>query len=774
MNLRFGIGQSVRRLEDASLLTGHGQYTDDNYPGEGLAVAFLRAPFAHAKLTELDLTAAREAEGVHLVACQADLDADQVGEIHCQHYVPWFDGREMTRTTKTPMVRDINRYAGDIVAMVVAGTRQQAKDAVELITMDFEPMAAVTDVYDALTDNAPLIHAEYPGNIAFEWHAGRLEDARNGILKQEQGKEDGRRIMSIDVINNRILTNAMETRPMVAMPLDNGEDGLRIWTGSQGVVGLGEQIATALNLDRDQVHLLTDDVGGGFGFKIFLHPEQVCIAWAARKLGRMVRWQQDRSEAFISDLHGRDNRSMARAVVTDDGRIEALEVTVHANMGAWLSNFGVYIPTLSGSRTPTGVYDIQNAGLVVKGVMTNTPAVDAYRGAGRPEANYLMERLMDHIAHELGLDRFDVRRRNLIKAEQIPYAMVLGGAIDSGDMPGLMEDALEKADWKGFEKRKKEAESRGKKLGFGLSMYLEQCGGGEENNIELEFTHDGNLTIYASQHDNGQGHRTTLTQIVSHTLGYDVDKIHIVQGDSRRTPRGTTGGARMTAVLGSTVAEAATSIIARARQDAAVHLDADESILLFEDGVFSAPGTNRSVTIMELVTSAGKESEAHPYCLKQSYATKGATYPYGCHIAEIEVDAATFVPAIVRYTVVDDFGVVLNPLTLEGQIHGGIAQGIGQALYEYLPYDEDGQLLAGSLMDYTLPRADHLPNFSIFTRNTPCQNNTLGVKGSGEAGAIGAPPAVISALCHALGIDHIDMPATPQAIWSRMQHEKKS
>jgi len=774
MNLRFGIGQSVRRLEDASLLTGQGQYTDDHFPGEGLAVAFLRAPFAHARLTELDLSAARKAEGVHLVAGQADLDTDQVGEIHCQHYVPWFDGREMTETTKTPMVRDINRYAGDIVAMVVADTRQQAKDAVELIAMDFEPMAAVTDVYAALADDAPQLHPEYPGNLAFEWHAGRVEEARDAILKTEQAKKDGYHVMSIDVINNRILTNAMETRPMVAMPLDDGEDGLKIWTGSQGVVGLGEQIATALNLDRDQVHLLTDDVGGGFGFKIFLHPEQVCIAWAARKLGKMVRWQQDRSEAFISDLHGRDNRSVARAVVTDQGRIEALEVTVHANMGAWLSNFGVYIPTLSGSRTPTGVYDIQNAGLIVKGVMTNTPAVDAYRGAGRPEANYLLERLMDHIAHTLGLDRFDVRRRNLIRAEQIPYPMVLGGTIDSGDMPGLMEDALEKADWKGFAERKQEAASRGKKLGFGLSMYLEQCGGGEENNIEFEFTHDGNLTVYASQHDNGQGHRTTLTQIVSHTLGCDADKIHIIQGDSRRTPRGTTGGARMTAVLGSTVAEGAKAVIARAKEDAAALLEADKADLGFEDGVFSAHGTNRSVSIMELVTNAGTDSETHPYSLKQSYATKGASYPYGCHIAEIEVDAVTLVPQIVRYTVVDDFGVVLNPLTLEGQIHGGIAQGIGQALYEYLPYDEDGQLLAGSLMDYTLPRADHLPNFSIFTRNTPCLNNTLGVKGSGEAGAIGAPPAVISALCHALEINHIDMPATPEAIWQRMQREIRS
>ena len=764
MSIRFGLGQSMRRVEDMDLITGQGRYTDDMFPGEGLAVHFLRAPFAHARLTHLDLDAAKAAEGVRLVASQADLDADHVGEIKCLNYVEWPDGTPMQETSKPAMVRDINRYAGDIIAMVVADTRQQARDAAELIEMDFEPLDAVTDVYAAMRDDAPCLHQEYKNNIAFEWHAGRVADAREAL---DNADADGNRVFSIDVVNNRIMINSMETRPMVARPMKGG-DGLQLWTGSQGVVGLAMQISNALNLESEQVQVLTGHVGGSFGFKIFLHPEQLCIAWAARKLGAMVRWQQDRSEAFLSDLQGRDNRSIARAVVNKDARVEALEVTVHANMGAWLSNFGVYIPTMSGSRTLTGCYDIQNAGLIVKGVMTNTPAVDAYRGAGRPEANYLIERLMDMLALEYGIGRDEIRRRNLIKPDQVPYKMVIGGEIDSADMPALMQDAMDKADWAGFTARKAASAATGKKRGIGLAMYLEQCGGGEENDIEFDFAPDGTVTVFASQHDNGQGHATTLTQILSHTMGYDPAKIRIVQGDSLKTPRGTTGGARMTAVLGSTVAEAGGLIIDRARSDAASHLDSAEDSISFDDGIFTAAGTNQSVTLEELVLIAGRDQSPHPYSLKHSMKTKGSTYPYGCHIAEVEIDEETLVVSIERFTVVDDFGKVINPMTLEGQIHGGIAQGVGQALYEHMPYDDEGQLLAGSLMDYTLPRADHLPQLDIHTRNIPCLNNPLGAKGAGEAGAIGSTPAVMSAVCDALGIDHIDMPATPQRIWEKL------
>ena len=763
MSIRFGIGQPIRRIEDLPLVTGQGQYTDDVLPGEGLAVVFLRSPVAHGILTSLDLSAAKKAKGVRLVACQADLDKQKIGEIQCQFYCEFPDGAPVKKTTKPPMVRDVIRYAGDILAMVVADTKEHALNALELIEMDIDELPAVTDVYAALKEGAPQLYKEYPNNLAFEWHAGKVSEARQALTEKASGK----RLVEIDVVNNRIMINSMETRPMVAGPSEDGK-GLKIWMGSQGVVGLAKQIASALKMKPDELQVISGDVGGSFGFKIFLHPEQVCIAWAAREIGELIRWQQDRSEAFISDLHGRDNRSIARALVADDGKIEALEVIVHANMGAWLSNFSIYIPTMSGSRTLSGCYDIQVVGLVVKGVMTNTPAVDAYRGAGRPEANYLLERLMDHIAKLLDIDRIEVRRKNLIKAEQIPYPMVLGGDIDSGDMPALMAEALSVADWQGFPKRRKAAEKDGQFLGIGLAMYLEQCGGGEETDIELEFAKDGRLTVYASQHDNGQGHRTTLTQILSDRLGYDAELITILQGDSLRTPAGTTGGARMAAVLGSTLAEAAKSVIAKASIDAAQILEVKADEVDFEDGVFSTRKHNRSVTLEELVTLKGKEDSPHPYSLKQSYATKGATYPYGCHIAEVAIDRATYEVSVTRFTVVDDFGRVINPLTLEGQIQGGIAQGIGQALYEYLVYDEGGQLLSGSLMDYTLPRADHLPSFDIYTRNTPAKNNPLEIKGAGEAGAIGSTPAVISAVCDALGITHIDMPATPQRIWERL------
>ena len=768
MSIRFGVGQPVRRIEDRRLVTGQGCYTDDVMPGEGLHVAFLRAPFAHARLTHLELDAARDAPGVLLVASQDDLDADGVRDITCRQWVEFPDGSPIKETTKPAMVRGINRHVGDIVAMVVAETREQARDALDLIEMDFDPMDSVTDIYAAMADGAPQLHEEYPNNVAFEWHTGQMNEARATI---DDARKTGRKIVEIDVVNSRVMINSMETRPMIARPHPERDGALQVYCGSQGAVDLAELIAECLNLKKEDLHLIAGDVGGSFGFKIFLHPEQVCISWAAQKLGRMVRWQQDRSEAFLSDLHGRDHRTKARAVVTDEGRIEALEINCHANMGSWLSNYGIYIPTLSACRTMTGCYDIQTAGMSVKGVMTNTPAVDAYRGAGRPEANYVIERLMDHIAAELGLDRIAVRKTNMIKPEQIPYTLAAVGTIDSGDMPGLLEHALEKAEWAGFSKRKEEAAARGKKLGIGAAMYLECAGGGTETDIEFTFEADGTLVVHASQHDNGQGHRTTMTQILSHTLGYDADKIRIVQGDSWRNPAGITGGAKMTPVLGSTMLDAGGVIIEKAREDAAEALEASPDDTAFDDGVFTAAGTNRSVTLEELVRMKSEDNSPHPYDFKHTYEASGPTFPHGCHIAEIEVDAVTMRAKLTRFTVVDDFGMVINPLTLEGQIHGGVAQGVGQALYEFMAYDEDGQLLSGSLMDYTLPRADDLPRIDVYTRNTPCLNNALGAKGAGEAGAIGSTPAVISALSDALGVTHIDMPATPQRIWERMTQQ---
>ena len=763
--MKFGIGQSTARVEDRRLLIGAGLYSDDIAPGQGLRVAFLRAPHAHAHLLDIDLAAAQQMDGVHLVATQADLDADNIGDVLCQYRPPLIGGGKMQLVSKPAMVRDINRHAGDIVAMVVADRQETADSAIELIAAEFEPMPAVTDIYAAMKDGAPQLYDCYPNNIAFEWGVGKLDETERAM---NDAIAEGHQIIEIDVVNSRVVINSMETRPMVAAP--GAKDGtLDIWCGTQGVVGIAEQIATALSMERADVRVQTGDVGGSFGFKIFLHPEQICIAWAARRLGQMVRWQQGRSDGFLSDLHGRDNRSRARAAIDKTGRILALQVTAHANMGAWLSNFSTYIPTLSGSRTLTTNYDIQAASLRVIGVMTNTPAVDAYRGAGRPEANYLMERLMDHIAAETGHSRIDVRRVNMIKPSQIPYKMVCGGTIDSGEMTDLFDMALAKADVAGFAKRKAESAERGKLRGIGFGMYLEQCGNGADDGVDIEFQDDGRVILYGSQQCNGQGHQTTVTQILSDRLGYDADLITVKQGDSNRSPRGTTGGARMTAVLGSATALAAAKIIDLAKPFAAEALECGEDALNFADGLFLRQDTNRSIAIEDLVRQLATSGEKHRLNWTQPYETDGATYPYGCHIIELEIDRQTCAVDIASYHVVDDFGIVINPLTLEGQIHGGIAQGVGQALLEHVVYDDSGQLLAGSLMDYALPRADHFPGFQISTRNTACANNALGIKGSGEAGAIGAPQAVISAICDALDITHIDMPATPLAIFNAMK-----
>ncbi|MCH1427255.1 MAG: molybdopterin-dependent oxidoreductase, partial [Alphaproteobacteria bacterium] len=659
-------------------------------------------------------------------------------------------------------VRDINRYAGDIVAMVVADTQTHANDAVELIDASFEPLPAVTDVYAAMADGAPQLYDCYKNNRVFDWHAGNHAAADAAF---EQAEQNGWQRVDIDVVNNRVVINSIETRPMLAGPGD-APDSLEIWCGTQGPVGLAEQIAAALSLPQDKVRVRTTDVGGSFGFKIFLHPEQLCLAWAARRLGALVRWQQNRSEAFVADLHGRDNRSQASAMIDENGRIHALKVTAHANMGAWLSNFSTYIPTMSGCRTLTTVYDIPATSLRVIGVVTNTPAVDAYRGAGRPEANYLMERLMDHIAIFTGKSRLAIRKTNMITAAQIPYTMPVGGSIDSGDMLALLDVATKKADLAGFAARRRDSQSRGQLRGIGYGMYLEQCGGGTDSGVCIEFSADGQIVLHAAQQCNGQGHRTTLTQILSDRLSYDADKITVLQGDSARGLRGTTGGARMTTILGSATAEAAAKIIAAARPYAAAYLEASDEAVQFSDGLFVASHTNRTIDLDSLVEQLAVHGQPHVLNMAHSYETAGATYPYGCHIAEVEIDPASCDITIAKFTVVDDFGLVINPMMLAGQIHGGIAQGVGQALYEHVVYDVSGQILSGSFMDYTMPRADHFPQLDIHMHNTPCQNNILGIKGSGEAGAIGAPQAVVSAVCDALGIQHVDMPVTPLKIFN--------
>ena len=768
--MKLKIGEPTLRFEDERLLRGAGCFTDDIDPGEGLRIAFLRAPFAHARLTALDLEGARALAGVHLVASQADLDADQVGDITCSLNLQNEDGSDMVKVSKPAMVRDINRSAGDIVAMVVAESQQIANDAIELIDARYDAMDAVADVYVAMTDGAPQLYAEYENNIALNWVAA---DHAGTSAAFATAADKGLDMVEIDVVNSRVIVNALETRPMIAGPGER-PGTLDIWCGTQGPVPIAEKLAAVLNMPVADVRVRTPDVGGGFGYKIFFYPEQVAIAWAARRLGRRIRWQQARSDGFLSDLQGRDNRSRVRALVDHEGRVHAAEVTVHVNLGSWLSNFGPGVPTLSGSRALTTNYRIPHASLRVLGVMTNTPAVDAYRGAGRPESNYLMERLMDHVAAHVGISRIEVRRRNLIRPQDMPYQMVIGGSIDIGDMPGVMEEALARADHLGFDARRAKSEAAGKLRGFGATMYLEQCGdGGGDEGVEIRFQPDGAILLLAGMQDNGQAHRTTLTQILSDRLGYDADRITIRQGDSAQTPPGTTGGARMSIINGSGVAHIAAETLRKAIPHAADHLGCTPADVSFADGLFLARDSNLTIGLEELVIRLAPSQGAHPYDMYHAYESAGATYPHGCHVVEIEVDPATCLAQIQRYTVVDDFGVIINPVTLRGQIHGGIAQGIGQALYEHAAFDDQAQLLAGSLMDYTLPRADHLPSIDVYFRGTPTRNNHLEIKGPGQAGAIGSTQAVISALCDALGVTHIDMPATPAAIWRALQAKQQ-
>ncbi len=762
--MKFGIGQAVKRVEDKVLITGTGNFTDDVNVGEGMATHFVRSTYAHANVKHINFEEASKLPGVQLIVTQKELDDESIGEIECLDFVKNSDGSEISPTSRPPMARRVVRCVGDIVAMVIAETKEQALDAAELIEIEYEVLPAVVDTKSALAPNAPQLYIEYPGNQVFHWQVGNHDET---LRQFETARMSDDSIVELSVINNRIAPNAMEMRQIIAMPHPNteNEDELLIWCGTQGTVSLSRQISKALSLPREKVHLRSGNVGGGFGYKIFLHPEQLCVSWAAKKLRKTVRWQQDRSEGFVSDLQGRDIHSFAKALVSNKGKIKALQFKNQANLGSWLSNFGIYVPTKSTCRTLTTLYDIPFVSLEVTGVVTNTPAIDAYRGAGRPEANYLMERLIDKIAFDLKVDRIEVRKVNLIQPEQIPYKTVCSGTIDSGDMPALFNSALTNADVSGFQKRKKNSLENGFLRGLGIALYLESCGNGKDGGVDISFNEKGNVIINAAQMENGQGHQTTLTQIFSDRLGYDADKITVIQGDSRLSPAGNTGGARMTVIQGSATAKAAEEILGKAKSLASDFLKCDLSELTFEDGIFRHSKTNKTITIEYLAQTLFSENKPHPFNTKHVYTTVGPSFPYGCHVVEVEIDKATFVPQIKKYSVTDDLGGVINPDTLAGQIHGGIAQGVGQALYENLVYDEIGQCLSGSLMDYTLPRADHLTMISHYLSNTKCKNNYLGVKGVGEAGTIGAPPAVVSAMCDALSVAHIDMPVTLSKIW---------
>lgn len=763
---KFGIGQPVRRVEDQRLITGEGHFTDDiNLPGQSYLYV-LRSPTAHARIARLDTSAAKSAPGVLLVATAAELDAG----LPCFIPISNRDGTDRADPKHPILCKDEVNHVGDNVAFVVAETREQAKDAAELIDVEYDDLPAVADTTGALAPGAAQVHPEAPGNLAFDWHYGDEAGVAEAFGKAA-------RVVKLELINNRVICNAMEPRACVA-DWDAASQKLTLQTGTQGVWMPRNILAASLGLDPEQVRVQTGDVGGGFGMKAFFYPEYAMTGYAARALGRPVKWTGERGESFLSDTMGRDHVTVAQVAFDADHRILGLKVDLVANMGAYYFAFAPYIPTGAALKVLPGVYDVKVLSYGVKGVFTNTVPVDAYRGAGRPESIYCMERLMDYAAAELGVDRVELRRKNFIRPEQMPFQTAAGELYDTGEFAKVMDTCLQKADWAGVDKRR--ASANGRLRGIGMCYYIESTMGDPSEHAAIEFGDDGTVSVMVGTQTNGQGHATAYTQVLHQRLNIPFEKIKIVQGDSDRIKAGGgTGGSRSLTAQGAAINDAADVVIERGKAFAAQVFETAAADIQFNDGTFRVAGTDRAIEILELAAKAralapamgmegGLDAEA-------TTTLSAWTFPNGCHIAEVEVDPDTGTVEVVDYNVVDDFGVVLNPMLVEGQVHGGIVQGIGQALLEGAVYDDSGQLLTGSFMDYSMPRADNMPSFDFSTFEVPCKNNAMGVKGCGEAGSVGAPAAVINALVDALsglGVRHVDMPATAEKVWRLAQQRR--
>lgn len=778
---QFGVGQAPRRVEDQRLLVGEGRYCDDiSLPGQAVA-ELVRSPYAHAGISGIDLTEARAAPGVLGVFTDGDLTADGIGDIPCLVPVRGKGGSPTIRPPHPVLARGRVRHVGDPVAVVVAETLAQARDAAELVAVDYAELPAVAATAQALDPSAPRIWNQAPGNLAVDWELG---DAG----KVEEAFAHAAHVVHLELINNRIVVNALEPRAALG-EYDRETERFTLTTSTQGSHRLlGPMAEQILHVPKDKLRVLTPDVGGGFGMKIFTYAEQVLVLWAARRLGRPVKWTGQRTEGFMSDSQGRDHVTSATLALDSDGHALGIRVSTVANMGAYLSPFAPLIPTEVSAIMLPGLYHMPAVYAEVKCAFTNTVPVDAYRGAGRPEAAYVVERLFDHAARELGLAPDELRARNFIRPEDLPHTTATGLTYDSGGFEQIMRAAMQQADWAGAANRKAAAQAKGLLRGIGMATYIESCGGVGEEEARLRFDDDGGLTLFVGTQTNGQGHATAYTQLLAERFALAPEKIRIRQGDSDDLAHGGgTGGSRSLLMGGLAIAGAGTALIDKLRHLAARLLEAKEKDLAFEDGSFTQLGTNRFVGLDDLAeaVAVGQSAEGTPLPDDMKAPLDGfhhtgtppKTYPNGCHICELSVDPATGVVQILRYLVVDDFGRLINPLLCAGQIHGGIAQGIGQALLEHTVYDpENGQLLTGSLMDYCLPRADDMPALEItLIEDFPCATNPHGIKGAGEAGAIGAPPAVINALVDALaplGVRHIDMPATPERVWRAIQKAK--
>ena len=757
---KFGIAQPVSRVEDQRLITGRGRYTDDVVLPRQLYGYMLRSPYAHGKVLGIDTAAAKSMPGVAGVYTVADLKAADIGNLPCN--IPMKGRAEPPR----PALADgVVRHVGDPVAFVAAETLAQARDAAEAILVDYEELPAVTGSKAALADGAPQIWPDVPNNRAFVWETGDAAKVAEIFAKADH-------VTRLEVVNNRVVVASMEGRAVNAS-FDAATARFTMYTGSQSAHLLKNMFAGMIfKVKPEQFHVITPDVGGGFGMKFFTYPEQVLCLFASRDIGRPVKWTGDRSESFLTDTQGRDNLTIGELALNKDGTFLAIRSHILADMGAYLSNFAPMIPTSAAMRVFGHVYKFQAACIKTEGVFTNSVPIDAYRGAGRPEANYLVERLVETAASELGLDRVELRRRNMVRPEDMPWTNTTGATFDSGKFAEVLDRGLKVADWAGFPARKAAARARGKLAGIGIGYYVEATAGGAGERAEIKFQPDGYVDVLVGTQSTGQGHETAYSQLIVEQLGIPFEKIRVVQGDSDVVLRGAgTGGAKSLYTEGAAIIGAGEKVVENGKQAAGDELEASPVDIEFKAGTFRIAGTDRAIGIMELADRIRAKDASALNQLNGAFDAPNttSTFPNGCHVCEIEIDEMTGTPQIVRYTVVDDFGKIVNPKIAKGQVHGGIAQGVGQALYEEVIWSESGQPLTASFTDYCMPRADNLPDLTIeLFEDAPCTTNPLGVKGAGEAGSVGSCPAVINAVIDALkdrGVKHIDMPATQQKIW---------
>jgi len=772
---QFGISQHVERREDARLLTGGGAYADDTgFEGQAYA-AFLRAPVGHGVISSIDTSEAESAPGVIAVYTGQDLKDAGVGPIPNVTPFQNRDGSDMLRTLRPAVAVDKIYHVGEIVAIVVAETTALAQDAVDLIMMDVDPLPALTDISEAAKPNAPQLHDDIPGNLVLDFQIGDEAKAKSAV-------ENAAHVVNLTLTTNRLVVASMEPRSAAARfdaAANNGAGCYELISGSQGVNAMRNMLADPIfKVGHEQMHVRTNDVGGGFGMKTQAYPEYVAILFAAKACGKPVKWQGTRSEAFLADNQARDGVMHGTMAFDKDGKMQAFRVDMIAAMGGYLSSHGPAAATRNVCNCLTGCYDNPALEFQVKCYLTNNIPIGPYRGAGRPEAAYILERMMDHAARQMGIDRVELRRRNFVKPGQMPYTTSINQVYDSGEFEAAMDKALELAKWDSFEDRRVESEANGKLRGIGISCFVETAGGFLSEGAKIGFAADGTVEARLAVQSNGQGHVTSFAQVVSDLLEVPFEDVRIIEGDSFETP--TTGFAsvasRSMALASGAISLTVDAIIEKGRKLAGHVLEAAEADIEYAEGSFKVVGTDRAIGIFDLAEKArslGDLPEGVPDSLDsaEDFTSPEQTYPNGCHICEVEIDPETGVIDVLNYIAVDDCGTVINPMIVHGQVHGGVAQGLGQVLGEHAIYDEDGQLLAGSFMDYMMPRADDMPDMKLGFHSVKCITNPVGAKGAGEAGTTGALAAGMNAIIDALatrGITEMDMPANPPKVWAAL------